>query len=129
MIFVDTGAWFAFFVREDPDHTAVAAVMSLPAARLLTTDYVVDELLTLLKTRGQTATALRVGQKLLEGRICRLDFVSPADIYQAWVEFQSHRDWSFTDCVSLVVMRRLRIETAVATDNHFRQFGDVQILP
>lgn len=89
----------------------------------------VDELLTLLKTRGRTATALRVGRKLLEGRIRRLDFVPPADIHQAWVEFQTHRDRSCSDCVGRVVMRRLRIETAVATDKHFRQFGDVRFLP
>jgi len=84
VIFVDTGAWFAFFVESDPDHAALSAVMARIADRLLTTDYVVDELLTLLRARGHSATALRVGQKLLEGRMCRLDFVTPTDVHQAW---------------------------------------------
>jgi hypothetical protein len=30
---------------------------------------------------------------------------------------------SLTDCLSFVMMRRLKIETAVATDEHFRQEG------
>ncbi len=45
-VFVDTGAWFAYFVRRDPDH--MAAVQWIKANRfpLLTTDFVLDELLT-----------------------------------------------------------------------------------
>ena len=48
-----------------------------------------------------------------------------------WLAFSTFRDkdWSFTDCVSRVVMERLGITTEVAFDVHFRQFGNVAVVP
>jgi predicted nucleic acid-binding protein len=50
-VFVDTGAWFAYFVRRDPDHAAATAWVRQNRQPLVTTDYVIDELLTLTKIR------------------------------------------------------------------------------
>ena len=41
-LFVDTGAWYAFFDARDPDHTAVAEALHAWEGRLVTTDYVFD---------------------------------------------------------------------------------------
>jgi predicted nucleic acid-binding protein len=38
-------------------------------------------------------------------------------------EIQEHHEFSFTDCVSFVVMKELRLTDALATDNHFRIAG------
>jgi len=45
--------------------------------------------------------------------------------------FRRFRDkgWSFTDCTSRVVIDRLSIPTAFALDQHFRQFGNVTVVP
>jgi predicted nucleic acid-binding protein len=61
VIFVDTGAWFARFVPSDPDHPAARDWLDRDTKPLLTTDYIVDELLTLLKVRGEYLRALGVG--------------------------------------------------------------------
>jgi predicted nucleic acid-binding protein len=53
MIFVDTGAWYASLVPTDPDHTTAAQWLATNRSPLLTTDYVVDETLTLLRSRGE----------------------------------------------------------------------------
>jgi predicted nucleic acid-binding protein len=60
-----------------------------------------------------------------------IEWVTQEDILQAWEVYQSYHDkaWSFTDCVSLVVMERLGIKTAFAFDKHFRQFGTVAVVP
>jgi predicted nucleic acid-binding protein len=44
--------------------------------------------------------------------------------------FFRHRDkdYSFTDCTSLVVMQELKLRQALTTDMHFRQMG-FQMLP
>ena len=52
-IFVDTGAWFARFVPSDSDHTAARDWFEQNTFPLITTDYVVDELLTVLKVRNE----------------------------------------------------------------------------
>lgn len=130
-VFVDTGAWFARFVPADPDHAAAKAWLDANTQSLITTDYVVDELLTLLKVRGEYQRAVEIGPQLLRGEVCGLEWVQPVDVERAWQVFSSYRDkgWSFTDCVSRVVMDRLGIDTAFAFDDHFRQFGTVSVVP
>ena len=39
------------------------------------------------------------------------------------------KQWSFTDCTSRVVIDRLSLPTAFAFDEHFRQFGNVTVVP
>jgi predicted nucleic acid-binding protein len=131
VIFVDTGAWFAAFVPNDPDHRAADALLAANGEPLVTTDYVIDELLTLLKMRGEYPRALRLGASLFAGEIARLVWVLPDDVQRAWTIFQRYQDkgWSFTDCVSRVIMQRLAIQTAFAFDEDFRQFGTVTVVP
>ena len=131
MIFVDTGAWYARYVTEDVDHGAATAWFSKVPDRLITTDYVVDELLTLLKVRGYQEVAFKIGAPLISGTACRLEYVQPSDIAQSWAVFSTFRDkdWSFTDCTSYVVIERLAIKRACAFDRHFRQFGNVVVMP
>lgn len=130
-VFVDTGAWFARFVPTDPDHPAAKVWLDRNTQPLITTDYVVDELLTLLKVRGEYPRALEIGPALFDGKVCDLEWVTPADVAEAWRVFSTYQDkgWSFTDCVSRVVMRRLGIATALAFDKHFREFGTVTVVP
>lgn len=37
--------------------------------------------------------------------------------------------WSYTDCLSRVMMERLGIVEAFVFDDHFRQFGSVIVVP
>jgi len=83
MIFVDTGAWFAAFVPNDPDHGAADAWLARNTEPLTTTDYVLDELLTLLKRRGEFERSLRLGQSILDCEIAQLEWITPADVEAA----------------------------------------------
>jgi uncharacterized protein len=131
VIFVDTGALFALFVPNDADHAAARQWMAANDEPLVTTDYIVDELLTLLRMRGEAARALVAGENIFSGSIARLEWVGPQDIHRAWIIFRSFQDksWSFTDCVTRVVMERLHISQAFAFDDHFRQFGTIAVVP
>ena len=55
-----------------------------------------------------------------------VDKLQPA--FEIFRKFEDKR-WSFTDCVSRVVMEELKISTAFAFDDHFRQFGMVTVVP
>ena len=89
MIFVDTGASYARYVVEDIDHPAAVAWFNAPPDRLLTTDYIVDELLTLLKVRGYAEIAYTMGAPLIAGEACRLLHVEAKDVMRAWVVFST----------------------------------------
>ena len=131
MIFVDTSAWFAAFVPNDRHYADAGAWLEQNTEPLVTTDYVLDELLTLLKRRGEFQRAVWLGDEMLRGRIAVFEWVTPADVEAALDVFRQFHDkqWSFTDCTSRVVMERLAIPTAFAFDEHFRQFGNVTVVP
>ena len=125
MEFVDTSAWFAYFLPNDPGHSRVRARFHSAGQRLLTTDYCVDETLTLLLVRGELRRALEAGRAFFHQDVANLHVVNAAQINRAWILFQQRAaaGWSFTDCTSKVVIDELGIQTALALDDHFRQFG------
>jgi len=53
MVFVDTGAWFALSVASDPDHELAKKFIAENREPIVTTDYVVDELMTLFVVRHE----------------------------------------------------------------------------
>jgi predicted nucleic acid-binding protein len=131
VIFVDTGGWFASVVPSDRDHARATAWLDANTEPLVTSDYVLDEVLTLLRARGHADLALTMGQDLIDQRTAALYHLDELDIRRAWDVFRQYADkqWSFTDCSSKVVMERLGIATAFAFDQHFRQFGSVRVVP
>jgi uncharacterized protein len=130
-VFVDTGAWFAYFVRRDPDHAAALSWMRQNRQPLVTTDYVLDELFTLLKLRENHRVAAAAGVALLDQAVTRLEWIGEADFRAAWKMFQQYADkgWSFTDCTSNVLIERLGVTHAFAFDRHFEEFGKVIRVP
>ena len=129
-VFVDTSGWYAYARADDPAHAAAVAALESWEGRLVTTDYVFDETVTLARARLGAAAATRLGDALLDGGIVELVRLLPEDFEDAWALFKKRKDksWSFTDCASFAVMRRLRLDAAVATDRHFRQAG-FDVLP
>lgn len=131
MIFVDTGAWFAAMCSRVKEHAVARAWMQSKTDILVTTDYVINETLTLMKSRHEYSQALEFGRNAFSGRLANIEYISQEDVDKAWQAFQRYSDkgWSFTDCTSKVVMERLGIKTAFAFDQHFRQFGSVDVVP
>jgi len=130
-VFVDTGAWFAYFVRRDPDHATAVAWVRGNRQPLVTTDYIIDELLTLLKIRESHRVAAAAGEALLQRNVARVERITEADFRVAWEVFRDYRDkgWSFTDCTSKAVMERLGITHAFAFDTDFEEFGTIVRVP
>lgn len=131
MIFVDTGAWYAAYAKQDACHTTAIDWLERNDQPLITTDYIVTELVTLFRARGMNAVGLHIGQLLFEEKLAILERVTADDVDRGWQAFRQFNDkgWSLTDCVSRVVMQRLGITTAFAFDQHFYQFGTVEVVP
>ena len=129
-IFVDTGAWFASVIPSDPNHSKVLAFLQHNPLPLVTTDYVVDETLTLLRARGEAMKAVAFGRQLLDLQLANVVHTTPQIFSKAWELFrdQPTRGWSFTDCTSKVVMDELHIKRALFLDQHFREFAAIDVL-
>ena len=123
--FVDTEAWFAYVNAADPDHERVRRILDRPPGRLVTSSDVFDETVTLTRARLGHRRAVTVGHTLLDLAVVELLSITPADERAAWALFVRRPDkaYRFTDCASFVLMRREKIATAVALDDHFSQEG------
>jgi uncharacterized protein len=135
VIFVDTGAWFALAVRNDPDHAAAIAWLETNREPLVTTDYIVAETATLLRMRDKTIRghrlAVRIATSILRGESATLEKVREEDLRRALDVFRTYRDhfFSFVDCTSFVVMERLGITQAFAFDRHFNEYPGISRVP
>jgi predicted nucleic acid-binding protein len=128
-LFVDTSAWFAYANRKDQGHAIVRSAITGVAGRLVTSNYIFDETVSLCLYRLGHDAAARVGAVLLDPDTIDLIRVTPEDEIAAWSLFRqrSVQGYSFTDCTSFVLMRRLGISTALALDEDFRAEGFVVI--
>lgn len=124
-VLVDTGAWYALIDRKDPAHTEVRACLNAHQGRLITSDYILDETLTLLRYRLGWQAAHACGKSMLNGDVGALHDLTRKDKDEAWRIFCQYRDksFSFTDCTSFALMQRLKLTTAVAIDSDFRTYG------
>lgn len=124
-LFVDSSAWFAFANRRDREHALVARSFQAFHGRLVTTNFIFDETVSLCRSRLGHTAAVAVGSILLDTDEVDLIRVPPADERAAWALFCERADkpYSYTDCVSFVVMRRLGIEVALALDADFVREG------
>lgn len=131
MIFVDSSAWFAVYPLRDANHAVAAQAIRSFREPLFTADFIVDETLTLLRARSENPRALAFGKQIIEGPSTTVVTIDDQDFVRAWEMFQrfGDKEWSFTDCTSLIVMQRLGIQRAFSFDNHFRQFGTVVVVP
>ena len=94
-------------------------------ALALTSDYVFDETVTVVKLRAGHQAAVAAGNAMLSSPRVTVEPVSDDDRRAAWQIFMRHRDksWSFTDCTSKVLIDRLSCQEVWALDLDVRQMG------
>ena len=124
-VFVDTGAWYALVDTDDPDHARVPGCFREYRGRLVTSNYVFDEVITLTRYRLGWQVANRLGQQLRAGRVANVEPVTLIDETAAWAIFSRYSDkcFSFTDCTSFALVKRLGIALCLVIDADFRAYG------
>ena len=124
-VFVDTSAWIANANQSDPFHASVHEALASWNGRLVTSNLVIAETVTLALYRFGHATALALGNKLYDGSVTYIVRVDPGDERAAWSLFAQRPDktYSFIDCTSFILMRRLNFQKAIALDEDFAREG------
>jgi uncharacterized protein len=132
-LFVDTAGWMAMADLKDPLHLPSVHVRDswLEKGSILTTsNYVLDETLTLIRMRLGMESTQKWWMTISESPRCRVEWISPEQTEKAvrWFFDWKDQSFSFTDCTSFIVMKELDIEKVLTGDRHFLTAG-FQMLP
>lgn len=132
-IFIDTSGFYAMLASDDDRHGVAAKLVGAARKRkrgFITTDYVLDETATLLKARRKTHLIAKFFERVDQSQACRIEWTDSERFQNVRAFFLRHADqaWSFTDCLSFVVMSDLRLRDALTKDDHFHQAGYTALL-
>lgn len=133
-LLVDTSAWAAIGDTNDDHHHAALLYQAQIARRyrLIVTNYILDELYTLLLMNigyTQTVQFKHKLDQLIQGGLIEIIWVSETIVNQSWQVFEQFnvdKFWSFTDCVSYVVMKNHGITEVFSFDHHFSQMSFIR---
>lgn len=133
LLFVDTAGWMMLADARDPHHARARKARDdwlEGGGHLLSTDFVMDETLTLIRVRLGIDSAERWWDQVAGSRCLHWEWVDSDRAEKARHWFFGWRDkaFSYTDCTSFVVMRERRVRQALTSDHHFAQAG-FQLVP
>lgn len=135
-IFVDTWGWLALADRSEKGHRAAAECYgerSRLRGQVITSNFVLDEVLTLLFLRLTFADAGRFGGAILGSPFVKIEQVTPERFKGAMdyrLKFADKPKISFTDLTSMVIMKELGVSEILTADSHFVHVGlGFRILP
>ena len=132
-LFVDTSGWMMLADENDPQHVRARVAQDAWFDRggvLVTTDYVMDETLTLLRSRLGLPAAVAWWDAAENSPRLGWEWIDPvrAEKARRWMFRWRDKEFSFTDCTSFVVMKERRLRRALTSDRHFKQAG-FEIVP
>jgi predicted nucleic acid-binding protein len=128
-IFIDTSAFLALEDSSDEHHEEALRFRDQELLsgdyELITTSYILDETLTVIRSRLGISASIEFSKKIRQSQVLRILPISREIEEKALDLFEKYDDktFSFTDCVSFVMMRDLEISEAFAFDRHFQQMG------
>jgi predicted nucleic acid-binding protein len=130
-IFIDTSAYYALVDRDDIFRSTATQFIKTNKIPFITSSLIIIETLNLVKQRLGYTHAIEIGKKLFDRAVTTVINTTDEDMTRAWKIFQQYNDkgFSFTDCTSFAIMERLKITTAFAFDEHFRQYGKFTVVP
>lgn len=133
-LFVDTAGWAMLMDDTELRHQAATAIYQGAIAskrRVMTTDYILSELVALLtnRTRLPRQDLIQFIDSLKSAPQIDIVHVDVGLDAQAWELLKNRLDknWSLVDASSFVVMELHGIREALTTDHHFTQAGFVAL--
>jgi predicted nucleic acid-binding protein len=126
-IFIDSSAFLALEDESDQYHMAALQfreqVLRKGRYEIITSSYILDETLTLIRFKISIKASIDFSKKIRKSEVVRKVRVSKEIEDKALDRFERYadKDFSFTDCVSFVIMWKMRIKEVFAFDQHFDQ--------
>ena len=116
-VFVDTSTWGALADKADKDHASALQYRDeiVGECKLVTSNYILDELYTLLLMNVGFQPTINYKEKLdilISEHVLDVIWIDQDLAKRGWDVFEQYnidKQWSFTDCTSYVVMKEFGI--------------------
>jgi predicted nucleic acid-binding protein len=127
-VFADADYWVAILnPHEQLNPKARSASARLTNARLVTSEMVLTELLAFYSQKGEQFRdgAVSLIERMRQNPNVTIVPQTSAQFQGALAIYKQYRDkeWSLTDCASILIMREQSITEALSHDQHFEQAG------
>lgn len=132
-VLVDTAAWIALVNTRDELHRRAEEAMAELRRRnvaLITTEFVLLEVANALCASAWRGKAINLIDGLRSVPDLHIVAADTRLLAEGWQLYRSRfdKEWSLTDCTSIVIMQRDRIEQIFTSDHHFEQAGFIKLL-
>lgn len=135
LLFDDTSGWADPILQNTTEHQAMMAFarqLTPSGRKLVTTNYVITELVALLTARAHSMSRtdlIQFTNRMLANPRIQVVHVDPATHAEAWVllEHSLDKEWSLVDASSFIIMRQMGITEAFTSDHHFVQAGFIRV--
>ena len=132
-VLVDTAAWIALVNTRDELHSPARQTMNKLRQRnvaLVTTEFVLLEVANALCASAWRGKAIRLIDGLLSLSNLRIIPADTALLADGWELYRAglDKEWSLTDCMSIVVMQQENLDQVFSSDHHFEQAGFSKLL-
>jgi predicted nucleic acid-binding protein len=127
-VFVDSGAWIALALSQDPLHAQAREqweVLQRAGAKLHTSIPVVIETFTFLDRNANRDVALEWKDAIYKPGVVTVLTCELRDLQQSWDYFRRSNlhKLSAVDATSFAIMKRARLRIAYTFDHHFAAVG------
>ena len=134
-LFVDTSGWGCWLDKSLSEHDDAKRLIDEATAqggRLITTSFVLIELVSLLTSplKFPKSEQVQLVEAIENDPTVVVIRVEQAVETEAWQLWRSRIDkaWSIVDCSSFVIMEQRKLTDALTTDQHFAQAGFRKLL-
>jgi predicted nucleic acid-binding protein len=129
-VFADSFFFFAYLNAEDPAHEAAAQYFETFDGQVVTTEWVLTELADGMAGPGDRETFVEFYAAFSSDPSVTVIPSGPGLFAEGLALYSSRKDkdWSLTDCISFVVMKRQSLGEALTGDHHFKQAGFTVLL-
>lgn len=130
MTFIDTWGFKAYIDSKEPKHKSVKKYIEKiwnSKEPLVTTDYIIDETITLLSYKLDYHKLKKFIEKLnssIENDFIKIIWITKDVFHEAInlkLKYKDKLDISFTDMTSMIVMKNNKILDIITEDDHFKK--------
>ena len=127
MIFIDTGAFISKYIENDQYHNKSLTVWDkiIGKSELYTSNHIIDEIITFLMRNTTPSFTIEKANLLYQTDVYKIlhsDIEEELHALRILEKYQD-QDLSFTDCLTVSLMKRHNIKEIFTFDRHFKLFG------